>query len=200
MFTRSILTRYFMVATIYLIRHATPDWSRTDLRYDIPPGPPLTPKGEAEAQAVGEFLRELGIARLYASPLDRTTRTAELAGEALGLQPIIDPEIAEWRHGEADQAVRARSRARVDAALDESIALGPVGLVTHGGPIRLLLAELGLAQAEVDFYRRQFDRDNPAPPAGVWRIRRNAQGELDKPELVFTPEPHQKYTPTVVYV
>jgi drug/metabolite transporter (DMT)-like permease len=27
---------------IYLIRHATPDWSRTDIPYFTPPGPPLT--------------------------------------------------------------------------------------------------------------------------------------------------------------
>ncbi len=189
-----------MIATVYLIRHATPDWSRTDLRYDIPPGPPLTSKGEDEARILGEFLRDTGIARLYASPLERTTRTAEIAGDVLGLQPITDHDIAEWRHGEPDQDVRTRSRGRVDVALDESVAHGPVGLVTHGGPIRLLLAELGLEQAEVDFYRRQFDRDNPVPPAGVWRIHRNADGQYQKPELVFTPEPHQKYTPKVVYV
>lgn len=189
-----------MVATIYLIRHATPDWSRTDIPYDIPPGPPLTPKGEAEARALGEFLHGIGVVRLYASPLERTTRTAHLAAAALGLEPLADLEIAEWRHGEPNDTVLQRCRARVDAVLDESVIHGPIGLVTHGGPIRLLLPGLGLTQAAVDFYRRQFDRDNPVPPAGVWRIHRNAEGEFETPELVFTPEPHQKYTPAVVYV
>jgi broad specificity phosphatase PhoE len=189
-----------MAATIYLIRHATPDWSRTDIPYDVPPGPPLTPKGENEARALGEFLAGIGIARLYASPLERTTHTARLAAQSLGVEPITDRDIAEWRHGEPDTNVLDRCRARVDAVLAESLEQGPIGLVTHGGPIRLLLPTFGLPQAEVDFYRRQFDHDNPVPPAGVWRIHRNGDGHVQTPELVFTPEPYQKYTPTVVYV
>ena len=34
---------------LYLARHATPDWNMRDIRYDIPPGPPLVPQGEEEA-------------------------------------------------------------------------------------------------------------------------------------------------------
>ena len=62
---------------IYLARHATPDWSRTDLPYHLLPGPPLVPQGEAEAAELGRFLREAGVSRLYTSPLERARRTAE---------------------------------------------------------------------------------------------------------------------------
>jgi hypothetical protein len=78
--------------------------------------------------------------------------------------------------------------------------IGPIALVTHGGPVRLLLQELGLSQGEVDFYRRQFDRDNPVPPAGVWQLSRNGTGVLKKPELVFAPNGFQLFIPEVVHV
>ncbi len=55
--------------TIYLTRHATPDWSRTDIRYDIPPGPPLTAQGEAEAEKLGIFLASAGVTQTLRQPL-----------------------------------------------------------------------------------------------------------------------------------
>lgn len=189
-----------MPATLYLIRHATPDWSRTDIRYDIPPGPPLTPQGEAEAQQLAEFLKTTNITHFYASPLERTTRTAQIAAEALGLQVEVAPDIAEWERGESEESVLARARAFLDIALDASETRGPLALVTHGGPIRLLLADLGLDQAEMSHYRRTFDRDNPVPPAGVWRVSRSAGGHIEKPELVFTPQPYTRFVPATVQV
>lgn len=196
----SLESMRFMSALVYLIRHATPDWSRTDLRYDIPPGPPLTVKGEAEAQQLGEFLKTTGITGIYASPMERAFRTAQIAAVALGLDVTTDTEIIEWERGELEADVLARCRVRVDEALDESTTRGPLALVTHGGPVRLLLTDLGLDQAEIDYYRRLFDRDNPLPPTGVWRIERLPNGTLDKPELVFTPQPYTRYTPAIVHV
>lgn len=188
-----------MTATVYLVRHATPDWSRTDLRYDIPPGPPLTPAGEAEAAQLAAFLKSVGVVHLYASPLERTLRTATLAAEVAGVGFDIVDAIAEWQRGEAEDDVLQRVRPMVERVLDESQS-APRALITHGGPIRLLLQDLGLHQAEVDFYRRQFDRDNPLPPAGVWRITRRPDGQIEKPELVFAPQGFTIYVPAVVYV
>ena len=74
----AVATR-FPTSAIYLARHATPDWNRRDIRYDIAPGPDLVPQGEAEAAQLGEFLRTTGVTRIYASPLVRTRRTAEIA-------------------------------------------------------------------------------------------------------------------------
>jgi broad specificity phosphatase PhoE len=189
-----------MQATVFLVRHATPDWSRTDIRYDIPPGPPLTPQGEQEAALLGEFLAAQGVVRVYASPLERTLRTAALASHALRAIPEQDDHLAEWRHGEGDDNVLARFRPRLDHALDESSRTGPVALVTHGGPIRLLLTEFGLDHAEVTHFRRQFDHDNPVPPAGVWRISRDHAGRFLKPELVHTPQGFQPYSPPTIQV
>ena len=189
-----------MPATLYLIRHATPDWNRTDIRYDIPPGPNLTAQGEAEAKQLGEFLATLNLAHIYTSPLERTHRTAQIAGTALGLTPEILPGLAEWERSELEDSVLARCRICVDDALDESEERGPLALVTHGGPIRLLLADVGLDQAEMSHYRRLFDNDNPVPPAGVWRIVRSLNGRIEKPELVFAPLPFARYVPTIVQV
>ena len=76
---------------VILARHATPDWNRRDIPYDIPPGPELTPAGEREALALGEFLRAQGATRVYHSPLERTLRTASLAASVCG----ADTQIAE---------------------------------------------------------------------------------------------------------
>ncbi|MCC6456579.1 MAG: histidine phosphatase family protein [Caldilineaceae bacterium] len=189
-----------MTATLYLIRHATPDWHRKDIRYDIPPGPPLVEQGEAEARQLGEFLKTTGITHLYASPLERASRTAQIAAEALGLEVETMLDIAEWVQGEPEASVLARCRPCLDAALDESETRGPIALVSHGGPIRLLLADLGVDHAELEHYRGIFDNLNPVPPAGVWRVERYADGRMGVPELVFTPQPYTRYVPTTVNV
>lgn len=172
---------------IYLVRHATPDWSRTDIRYDVPPGPPLTPHGEAEARKLGEFLRDAGIKKIYASPLERTQRTAQLAAETVGLEVVTEELIAEWRHGENETDVSSRFSGFWERICAESERSGPVALVTHGGPIKVMLLNLGLPRATVDDYCRKFDRGNPVPPAGVWL---GVNSSLEAPwhlELIFTP-------------
>ena len=84
-----------MIPTIYLIRHATPDWSRTDLVYHLPPGPPLTAQGEAEAAKLGDFLRDMDVRHIFTSPLVRCLRTAEIAGAAVDVQELEPPRAGE---------------------------------------------------------------------------------------------------------
>src|SRR5262245_47636066 len=131
-----------MTPTLYLVRHATPDWSRVDIRYDIPPGPPLTAQGEAEALKLGEFLRAAEVQKLYASPLERTRRTAELAGELARVPVVEELALAEWQRGASEGEVLARLLTFWESAWLESSALGALALITHGGPIRLLLGHL----------------------------------------------------------
>jgi probable phosphoglycerate mutase len=188
-----------MSSIVYLVRHATPDWTRIDIRYDIPPGPPLTPIGEEEAQRLGDFLAAAGIARFYASPLERAWRTAYLAAAPQSTPVMIAEAIAEWRRDEPEAGVLARCLPVLESALDESQTAGPVALVSHGGPIRLLLQHLGLASTEMDFHRRQFDRDNPVPPGGAWRLARNGDGIII-PELVFAPQGFKPFVADVVHV
>src|SRR5258707_2722188 len=97
-----------MIPTIYLIRHATPDWSRTDLVYHLPPGPPLAARGEAEAAKLGDFLRDMAVGHIFPSPLARCLRTAEIAAAPAGLTPQEDTRLAEWRPDEKAPDVRAR--------------------------------------------------------------------------------------------
>lgn len=193
-----------MAVTVYLVRHATPDWSRTDIRYDIPPGPSLTAQGESEAVQLGQFLRPIQPKRFFVSPLERTQQTAQIAASQLEL-PLIEiteePDIAEWRRGEPEDEVLARCLRSLDRAAAYAHDDGaPVVLVSHGGPIRILLQHLGLEQAQIDFYRRQFDRDNPLPPAAAWRLTREHIDQTWRFDLAFTPQPHRPYVPEVVYV
>lgn len=173
------------IPPLYLVRHATPDWARTDLPYHLPPGPPLTEQGEREAVLVGGFLRAAGVQVMWASPLERCTRTAELAARSAGAQLAAEPRLVEWQPGELPADVLGRLWPVWQQAGHASRELGPIALVTHGGPIAVLLAELGLPPAELEAHRRQYDRGNPLPPAGVWRATPvNSHWRL---ELAFTP-------------
>jgi broad specificity phosphatase PhoE len=177
-----------MSVKIYLARHATPDWSRTDIRYDVPPGPPLTPQGEAEAAQLGAFLQTAGVRRIYASPLERTRHTAEIAGGVIGVTPLPEEAIAEWRRGESEAEVAARFNGLWEKIASESAAIGPIALVTHGGPVKAMLLSLGMARATVDEYCRKFDRGNPLPPAGVWLATGSTTENQWQLELIFTPQ------------
>jgi broad specificity phosphatase PhoE len=192
-FTQADEGSLFMSESVYLVRHATPDWSRVDIRYDIPPGPPLTSQGEAEATQLGAFLQTAGIRRIYASPLERARRTAELAAAIVNLEVVEALPIAEWQRGENEEAVLQRFLSFWEETLAESAKVGPIALVSHGGPIRLMLRHLELPTAEIDFYRKQFDRDNPLPPAGVWHVTRTHQQAPWSLSLAFTPQPFKRY-------
>jgi broad specificity phosphatase PhoE len=193
-----------MAATVYLVRHATPDWSRTDIRYDIPPGPSLTAQGESEAVQLGAFLCPYQPRRLFVSPLERTQQTAQIAAAQLEV-PLLeiaeDVDIAEWQRGEPENEVLARCLRSLDRAAACAYADGaPVVIISHGGPIRIVLQHLGLEQAQIDFYRRQFDRDNPLPPAAAWRLHREHADQNWRFDLAFAPQSFKPYVPEVVYV
>ncbi len=180
-----------LIPTVYLIRHATPDWSRTDIPYFIPPGPPLTPQGEAEAGHLGQFLWEAGVRTIYASPLERAERTARIAGEVIHVPVTVSPSIAEGRPEEKSDEILARLWPTWEHAAALSEQTGPVALVTHGGPIALLLKALGLPDKEIDHFKRQFDRSNPVPPAGAWRAMRLPGSPAWSLSLSFVPEKHR---------
>ena len=174
--------------TIYLIRHATPDWTRTDIPYHLPPGPPLTPPGEAEANQLGVYLRAAGVSRIFSSPLERCLRTAHIAVAHTGFAVEIETGLSEMQPNEKNEAVYARLWPVWQTATAHADS-GPVALITHGGPIALLLAELGLTPEVLNHYKRLFDRNNPLPPAGVWQAVRNGDGwQLS---LTFTPEQYR---------
>jgi broad specificity phosphatase PhoE len=189
-----------MPSTVYLVRHATPDWSRTDIRYDIPPGPPLTSQGEAEATKLAAFMQEAGAEKIFASPLERALRTAQIVADAAALPLTVEDGIAEWRTGEPEPEVLARMIRVLDEMSANGADTGPTVLVSHGGPIRLILQHIGVMADEMSFYRKQFDRDNPLPPAGAWRLVRTQNGAGWSAQLEFTPDPHRPYVVQPVMV
>ncbi len=181
------MSNHLYAQTVYLIRHATPDWARTDIPYDIPPGPPLTPQGIQEAQALGVFLETVGIKKLYYSPLERSTHTAQIAAAVAKVPVMEQAGLAEWRKGETDREVQTRFWPLLESSLAESVQAGPVGLVTHGGPIAHILKQLNIDPVRLEKHRKMFDHSNPLPPAGAWLVQRNPNTDAWDLQLVFIP-------------
>ena len=175
------------MACIYLIRHASPDRSRTDIPYDVPPGPGLDAQGEREANLLGEFLRAAGIGRMYASPFERAQRNAAIAAAQLGLDVLLEPMIGEWHAAERARDVVARVEPVLARVRDESVLVGPVCLVSHGGTIGVMLRKLGMAREAVDRYRARYGGTTPSPTAGAWRATGGIEPETWRFDLVFTP-------------
>lgn len=82
---------------IYLVRHGETAWTisgqhtgHTDI--------PLTQLGERNAVLLGERLKGLNFTAVYTSPLQRASRTCELAGFGSVVQK--DPDLMEWNYGE----------------------------------------------------------------------------------------------------
>ena len=72
--------------TIFLVRHGETEWNRIG-RYQGWGDSPLTERGVAQAEAIGQCLREIpeaAAAEIVASPLGRARRTAEIIAERLG--------------------------------------------------------------------------------------------------------------------
>ncbi|MBK8049248.1 MAG: histidine phosphatase family protein [Anaerolineales bacterium] len=186
--------------TVYLARHGTPDWNMREIRYDIPPGPPLVPQGETEAGKLGEFLRDQGICKVYASPLVRAHRTAEIAAAHSKLPVTVLEGVAEMRRDESDEQVYQRFNPVFERVWAEAQTHGPIVIVSHGGPVRVMLDRLGIQTDFVWHYRRQFDSQNPLPPAGAWAVTRSPELGLWEAKLVFAPVPFTDYLPAVQYV
>lgn len=186
---------------IYLARHGTPDWNMPGIRYDIPPGPPLVAQGEAEAARLGAFFAERGVRKVYASPLMRALHTAQIAAEVAGLPPVeVMDAAAEYRRDENDDAVFTRFNPFFLRVWGEAAANGPIAIVSHGGPVRVMLERLGGLPDALWHYRRQFDHQNPLPPAGAWRVSNDGQPGAWHLDLQFTPNAVIPYMATTVAV
>lgn len=81
---------------LFLARHGDTAWTdshqhtgRTDL--------PLNERGEAHARQLGERLQHFSFSRVFTSPLQRASKTCELAGFGAGAE--IDRDLIEWDYG-----------------------------------------------------------------------------------------------------
>lgn len=174
---------------ICLARHASPDWTRKDLIYHLPPGPPLTAQGEREAQELGAFLRLAAVRRILTSPLERCLRTAAIAGAIIGVTPTTVEALTEAQPAEDHEALLARLWPVFQDAWEQA-AQGqtPVALITHGAPIMALLAALGVDPPTIETLRI-YDHRNVVPPAGAWEAIWDPADGRWRLQLAFTPCP-----------
>ena len=81
---------------VYLARHGETAWSLSGQHTGVT-DLPLTERGERNARQLGQRLRGTAFAKVLTSPLQRATRTCELAG--FGAVAEIDRDLVEWNYG-----------------------------------------------------------------------------------------------------
>ncbi len=109
-----------MAERIWLVRHGETEWSRTGQHTgwnDIP----LTPRGEEEAYAAKQALRDVAFDAVFCSTLQRARRTCEICG-FLHRAELLD-DLREWNYG--DHSGRTLEQIRGDYP-DWTIWKGPV--------------------------------------------------------------------------
>jgi broad specificity phosphatase PhoE len=120
-------------------------------------GDVLTEQGRAQAAAAAAGLRELdlGITKLFTSPMRRASETAAAVGAALGLEAEVIPDAYELHRGESWDEGIARVR-RVKARLEEEPADGLPLLVAHGIVARFFLLDAILGDLFTEDLRQQM--------------------------------------------
>jgi probable phosphoglycerate mutase len=148
------------------------------------PGIPLSDEGVAQAEATALRLAKLTISTVYASPIERTTQTAQciaarLELPVLALDGVIEAEYGDWTGGKiADlaktdewkvvQAAPSRARfpggesiremqARTVAAIDalvEAHAHETIVVVSHADPIKSAIAHY--TGVHLDLFQRIY--------------------------------------------
>lgn len=174
-----------MATDLVLVRHGVTDWNEQGRllgRSDTP----LNDRGRAQAQAVAEALRALHPGAILTSPQRRTVETAHAIATACGGEAVADDRLAEvwiraWqgktfedlrddrdvhaylrdpfhRCDEIEPFVDVLERIRsVIRQYREEPSERPVVLVSHGDPLRILVAEaIGLEPGRF----RGFSVDN----------------------------------------
>ncbi|MBL0733437.1 MULTISPECIES: histidine phosphatase family protein [Stenotrophomonas] len=134
---------------ILLARHGETPWN-AEGRYQGQIDIPLSPIGEAQAQALGARLASVDITRAVASPLSRAQRTAQLAlGAARADMLLTEPELQEIAHGEWEgllaSEIHEKDPSRLHAWREEPDTV----LMPGGESLRLVLERSwrGLARA-----------------------------------------------------
>jgi probable phosphoglycerate mutase len=152
-----------------MVRHAETDWNR-DNRFQGHADPSLNEAGRAQAHALAGSLADTGIAAVYSSPLLRARETASVVGRELGLEVALVDELREVDVGSWSGLTREEVEARFPAGFrrwleyghgwDDGETYDELGTrvlagvrriaashrgdrilaVTHGGPIRSVLA------------------------------------------------------------
>lgn len=86
-----------VLPVLYVARHGETAWSLSGQHTGLT-DLPLTPNGERNARRLGERLKGMTFAKVFTSPLQRASRTCELAG--FGAVAETDPDLVEWNYGQ----------------------------------------------------------------------------------------------------
>jgi probable phosphoglycerate mutase len=82
---------------VYLVRHGETAWSLSGQHTGLT-DLPLTARGEANARTLANRLKDINFAKVFRSPLQRATKTCELAGFMAVAEE--DPDLVEWNYGD----------------------------------------------------------------------------------------------------
>jgi broad specificity phosphatase PhoE len=86
------------VKRIIFIRPGETDWNRAD-RWQGWVACPLNGHGRLQAEALANFLRNIGLGVLYSSDLRRSAETAKIIGSKLNYEPLYDARLRERNIG-----------------------------------------------------------------------------------------------------
>lgn len=147
---------------IYLVRHGQTEWNvekKTQGHTDIP----LNEMGRKQARSLSLCISKLGIDSVISSDLLRARETAEIINKAAGVNLIFDQRLRELNYGDLEGIPRDTLEpetwdifnitpekfnaepftnvfARIKLLFDElSNNQGNVLIVTHGGPLRMIM-------------------------------------------------------------
>jgi probable phosphoglycerate mutase len=86
------------MALFYFLRHGETAWN-AEGRLCGSTDVPLSDAGRRQAQALAQRLQSTSVESLYSSPLSRALETAQVIGEAIGCQPVLDNRLVELNYG-----------------------------------------------------------------------------------------------------
>jgi len=86
-----------VLPVLYLARHGETAWTLSGQHTGLT-DLPLTERGDRNARNLGPRLAGLTFAKVFTSPLQRATRTCELAGFAAAAE--VDRDLVEWDYGD----------------------------------------------------------------------------------------------------
>jgi broad specificity phosphatase PhoE len=93
---------------VFMTRHGETDWN-LEGRWQGHTDVPLNDRGRAQARAVAEALRKVGLVGLVSSDLARARETAEIVGASLGLGvAYVDADLRERMFGVFEGLTRAQ--------------------------------------------------------------------------------------------
>lgn len=120
---------------LLIIRHGLP------VRIDDaqgPADPELSEVGHEQARRVAAWLGHEKITAVYTSPMRRAVQTAAALGEALGMTPIVDDEVAEFDRGQhfyvPIEELKAARDPRYEALMRGELAAADVGQADEVDP------------------------------------------------------------------